>query len=159
MEFATIWSNIKQKVSNELYACVIKIVNDLDSPEIEKTFTEFNDKLTAKVDMSISNFKSTFIVKISKIYAEIDGKLTMKAEKNKAHDDDFTEEVQNILSTVNNMITRLDNIEKACRNNFVSVNASIEALQNGLIQCYTINRRTNKVYQTILKHHSEVHLA
>ena len=69
---ATIWSNIKQKVSDELYARAIEIVDDLDTPEIEKTFTEFNDKLTAKVDTSIS----TFIAEISKIYAEIDGKLT-----------------------------------------------------------------------------------
>ncbi|CAB4433242.1 unnamed protein product [Rhizophagus irregularis] len=49
-------SNIKQKVSDELYARAIEIVNDLDTPEIEKTFTEFNDKLTAKVD-TINNIE------------------------------------------------------------------------------------------------------
>ena len=49
MGITTIWSNIKQKVSDELYARAIEIVNDLDTPEIEKTFTEFNDKLTAKL--------------------------------------------------------------------------------------------------------------
>src|SRR5206468_1071468 len=81
MGITTIWSNIKQKVSDELYARAIEIVNDLDTSKIEKTFTEFNDKLTAKVDTSISNFKSTFIAEISKIYAEIDGKLTAEAEK------------------------------------------------------------------------------
>ena len=58
MGFATIWSNIKQKVSDELYARAIEIVDDLDTPEIEKTFTEINDKLTAKVDRNISNFNS-----------------------------------------------------------------------------------------------------
>jgi len=89
MGFATIWSNIKQKVSDELYARAIEIVNDLDTPEIEKIFTEFNDKLTAKVDTSISNFKSTFIAEISRIYAEIDGKLTAKIGKIKVRDDDF----------------------------------------------------------------------
>ena len=83
MGFATIWSNIKQKVSDELYARAIEIVDDLDTPEIEKTFTEFNDKLTAKVDTNISNFKSTFIVEISRIYAEIDGKLTAKTKKSR----------------------------------------------------------------------------
>src|SRR4051812_5199192 len=72
MGFATIWSNIKQKVSDALYARAIEIVNYLDTLEIEKTFTEFNDKLTAKVDTSISNFKSVFIAEISKIYAKID---------------------------------------------------------------------------------------
>src|SRR5438270_12161220 len=84
MGITTIWSNIKQKVSDELYACAIEIVDGLDTPEIEKTFTEFNDKLTAKVDTSISNFKSTFIAEISRIYAEIDGKLTAETEKIKA---------------------------------------------------------------------------
>ena len=81
MGITTIWSNIKQKVSDELYARAIEIVNDLDTPEIEKTFTEFNDKLTAKVDTSISKFKSIFIAEINKIYAEINGKLTAEAEK------------------------------------------------------------------------------
>ncbi|CAG8463910.1 9389_t:CDS:2 [Gigaspora margarita] len=40
--------------------------------EIEKTFTEFDDKFTAKVDTSISKFKSIFIAEINKIYTEID---------------------------------------------------------------------------------------
>ena len=53
------YGNLKQKISNELSARVIKIVNDLDTqnniPEIEKRplcdqiFTELNDKLTAKL--------------------------------------------------------------------------------------------------------------
>jgi len=96
----TICENLKQKISNELCACVIKIVNDFGTEnnilEIEKRplcdqiFTELNDKLIIKVDACISNFKSTFIMEISKIYAEIDGKLTAKAEKNKARDDNFT---------------------------------------------------------------------
>ena len=56
---------------------------------------------------------------------------------------------------VNNVITRLDNIEKACRNDFASVNASIEALQNGLIQCYTNNRRIQPVETDQVSNHSE----
>ncbi|RGB22565.1 hypothetical protein C1646_677743 [Rhizophagus diaphanus] len=105
----------KGKVSDELYACAIEIVDDLDTLEIEKTFTEFNDKLIAKVDMSISN---SFISEISKIYAEIDGKLTAEAVKNKARDDDFTREAQKIFSMVNNITTKVNNIEEACRNEF-----------------------------------------
>jgi hypothetical protein len=89
----TMLANIKQKVSDELYA---RVVDDLDTPEIEKTFTEINDKLTAKVDRSISNFKSSFTAEISRIYAEIDGKLTAEAEKIKARDDDFTGEAQKL---------------------------------------------------------------
>jgi hypothetical protein len=76
-------SNRKSLMNSMAYARAIEIVDDLDTPEIEKTFTEFNDKLTAKVDTSISNFKSTFIAEISKIYAEIDGKLTAEAERSR----------------------------------------------------------------------------
>ncbi|PKC59601.1 hypothetical protein RhiirA1_492629 [Rhizophagus irregularis] len=145
MGFAIIWSNIKQKVSDELYARAIKIVNDVDTPEIEKTFTEINDRLTAKVNANISNFNSSFTAEISRIYAEIDGKLNAEAKKIKACDDDFSKEVQKILSMINNVTTRLDNIEEACRNDFASVNTSIDALQNGLIQYYAIARRNQPV--------------
>ena len=71
-------------------------------------------------------------------YAEI-GKI-------KARDDDFTKEAQKILSMVNNITTRLNTIEieEACHNNFgrissdfTSINASIEAFQNEIIQHYT----------------------
>ncbi|GES73349.1 hypothetical protein GLOIN_2v1696169 [Rhizophagus clarus] len=98
------------KYQTELYTRDIEIVDDLNTPEIEKIFTEFNDKFTAKVDTSISNFKSTFIAEISKIYAEIDGKLTAEAEKIKARDDDFTEEAQKILS----MAEKRFNLEEMC---------------------------------------------
>ncbi|CAG8585746.1 3367_t:CDS:2 [Acaulospora morrowiae] len=45
-------------------ARAIEIVDDRDTPEIEKSFTEFNDKLAAKVFTSNSNFKFTFIAEI-----------------------------------------------------------------------------------------------
>ena len=48
-----------------------------------------------------------------------------------------------ILTTL--MTTRINSIEEACRNDFASVNASIEALQNGLIQYYAIARRNQPV--------------
>ena len=57
-----------------------------------------------------------------------------------------------MISTVTE---RLNGIEEACRNDFVSVNTSIEALQNGLIQCYTINRRIQPAetdQQSVLNH-------
>ncbi|RGB21902.1 hypothetical protein C1646_678228 [Rhizophagus diaphanus] len=146
MGFATIWSNIKQKVSDELYARAIDIVNDLDTPEIEKTFTEFNDKLTAKVDTSISNFKSTFIAEISKIYAEIDGKLTAEAKKNKARDDDFIRKAQKIL---NNITTKVNNIEEACRNEFSRINVVIEDLQNRINQHYAVVQRSDFDQQSV----------
>ncbi|GES92516.1 hypothetical protein GLOIN_2v1488634 [Rhizophagus clarus] len=52
---------------------------------------------------------------------------------------------------------RKDGIEEACHNDFASVNTSIDALQNGLIQCYTINRRIQPVEtgQQSVSNHSE----
>ena len=132
MGFAT----ISNRVSDELYARAIEIVDDFDTPEIEKTFTEINDKLTAKVDRSISNFKSSFTAEIGRIYAEINSKLTAEAEKNKARDDDFTREAQKIFSMVNNITTKVNNIEEACRNEFSRINVVIKNLQNETNQHY-----------------------
>ena len=140
MGFTTMWANIKQKVSDELYARAIEIVDYLDTPEIEKIFTEFDDKLTAKDDTRISKFKSIFIAEINKIYAEIDGKLTAEAKKNKARDDDFTREAQEIL---NDITTKVNNIEEACRNEFSRINVVIVNLQNEINQHYAIVQSSN----------------
>ena len=43
---------------------------------------------------------------------------------------------------VNNVITRLDNIEEACRNEFGRINVVIENLQNEINQHYAVIRRT-----------------
>ena len=149
MGFTTMWANIKQKVSDELYAHAIKIVNYLDIPEIKKIFTEFDNKLTAKVDTSISKFKSIFIVEINKIYAEIDGKLTAEAEKNKARDDDFTKKAQKIFSIINNIITKVNNIEEACRNEFGRINVVIKNLQNEINQHYAVVQRSDFDQQNV----------
>ncbi|GBC33341.2 hypothetical protein GLOIN_2v1051165 [Rhizophagus irregularis DAOM 181602=DAOM 197198] len=79
---ATMWANLKQKISDELSARVTRIVNDLDTknntPEIEKTFVEMNKKLSAHI--SEVNVNST--AEISKIKNEIYSNFT--AEINKA---------------------------------------------------------------------------
>ncbi|GBB90070.1 hypothetical protein RclHR1_16970002 [Rhizophagus clarus] len=117
--------------------------------EIEKTFTEFDDKLTAKVDTSISKFKSIFIAEINKIYAEIDGKLTAEAKKIKTCDDDFTREAQKIFSMVNNITTKVNNIEEACRNEFGRINVVIKNFQNEINQHYTVVQRSNFDQQSV----------
>jgi hypothetical protein len=55
------------------------------------------------------------------------------------------------------MTTRINSIEEACRNDFASVNASIDVLQNGLMQLLEEISQSKLI--TILKHHPEVHLA
>jgi hypothetical protein len=76
------WSNLKQKISDELSARVTRIVNDLDTKnntpeEIKKTFIEMNKKLSAHI--SEVNVNST--AEISKIKNEIYSQLTAEINK------------------------------------------------------------------------------
>jgi uncharacterized protein YlxP (DUF503 family) len=72
------YENLKQKISNELFAHVIKILIDLGIlPEIGKRslhdqiFTELNDKF----DICISDINSTFTAKLDRINNELNNKL------------------------------------------------------------------------------------
>src|SRR5436190_13444340 len=62
---ATMWSNLKQKISDELSARVTIIVNDLDTknntPEIENIFS----KLTAEINTKIANELTAELGKIN----------------------------------------------------------------------------------------------
>ncbi|UZO11140.1 uncharacterized protein OCT59_002712 [Rhizophagus irregularis] len=90
-------------------------------------------------------YSSTFNAERGRIYAEINNKLTAEIGKIKARDDVLTKEAQKILSMVNNIITRLNTIEEACRNDFSAINASIENLQNEMIRQYAVARRIQPV--------------
>src|SRR5436305_2999222 len=83
MGIATMWSNLKQKISDELSARITRIVNDLDTKnntsEIEKTFIEMNKKLStyiAEISKIKNEIYSNFTAEINKIKHEINGKLT-----------------------------------------------------------------------------------
>src|SRR5581483_9067198 len=81
IRIATMWSNLKQKISNELSTHVIKILIDLgilnNIPETGKRslhdqiFTELNDKF----DTCISDINSTFTAKLDRINNELNNKL------------------------------------------------------------------------------------
>src|SRR6266496_3174572 len=96
---ATMWSNLKQKISDELSARVTRIINDLDTknntPEIENIF--------------------------SKLTVEINNKLTTEIAKINSRDAGYVSEAQKILSIVDNVTTRLDNIEETCHNDFGNI--------------------------------------
>src|ERR1044072_7501945 len=125
---ATTWQFLKQKISDDISARVTKIINDLSAHDTQ-TFADNNAEL-------------------GRIYAEINNKLTAEIGKIKARDDDLTKEAQKILSMVNNLTTRLNTIEEACRNNFgriSSINASIETLQNEMIRHYAVVKKIQPV--------------
>ena len=134
VRIVSMYGNLKQKISNELSAHVIKILIDLgilnNIPEIGKRslhdqiFTELNDKF----DTCISDINSTFTAELGRINNDLNNKLTADTEKNKARDDNFTRKAQKIFSMVNNIITKVNNIEEACRNEFSRINVIIENL-------------------------------
>src|SRR4051794_33550437 len=73
---ATMWSNLKQKISDELSARVTRIVNDLDTknntPEIENIFS----KLTAEINTKIANELTARLSEVNSSFtAELDNEL------------------------------------------------------------------------------------
>ncbi|KAF0424756.1 hypothetical protein F8M41_006447 [Gigaspora margarita] len=166
MGIVTMWMLLKQKISDELSTCVTKIkheiaddlsahgtkiANELDAKnnttitaEIERILTDVYKKLTAEINTKISNELST---RLSEINTELNDKLTAEIKKINSRDAGYASEAQKLF---NDMATRINNIEEAYYNNFASVNASIEALQNGLIQHYAITRRNQPIEADLL---------
>ena len=157
------------KIANELSARISEINVNLTAEieknkarggsitaEIEKTFIEMNKKFSTEVSTKIANefsarlfeVNSTFTAELVRNNNELNKKLTGEIAKINSRDAGYVSEAQKILSMVNNVTTRLDNIEEACRNDFGnissefnSVRASIEALRNEMIQRYAIAQR------------------
>ncbi|RIA93593.1 hypothetical protein C1645_874031 [Glomus cerebriforme] len=152
MGIATMWSNLKQKISDELSAHVTRIVNDFDTKnntlKIENIFSKLtmkiNTKITNELSARLSEVNSTFTAELSRINNE----FTTKIAKINSRDAGYVSEVQKILLMVDNVTTRLNNIKEACHNDFgnissefTSIKIFIEALQNEMIQRYAIAQR------------------
>ena len=163
------------KMANELSAHMSEI-NGILTAEIEKNKTcdgsitveikrlltdvykklsiEVNFKITNKLSAHLSEVNSTFTAELVRNNSELNKKLTGEIAKINSRDAGYVSEAQKILSMVNNVTTRLDNIEEACRNDFgnissefTSIRTSIEALRNEMIQRYAIaqNIRSNLI--------------
>src|ERR1044071_447389 len=154
---ATMWSNLKQKISDELSARVIKILIDLgilnNIPGKRLLHDQISTELNDKFDTCISDINSIFTEKLDRINNDLNNKLTAE---NKARDDDFTKETQKIFSMISTVTERLDRIEEACHNDFgnissefTSIKASIEILQNDLTQRYAVVRRADFDQQSV----------
>ncbi|RGB21715.1 hypothetical protein C1646_777441 [Rhizophagus diaphanus] len=126
----------KQKISDELSACITRIINDLDTknntPEIENIFSkliaEINTKITNELFTRISKINSTFTAELGKN----NNKLTTEIKKINSHDVRYASEAQKILSMVNNVTTRLDNIKEACRNNFGNISSEFTLIKTSI---------------------------
>ncbi|CAG8570834.1 1965_t:CDS:2 [Gigaspora margarita] len=157
-ELSTCVTKIKHEIANDLFAHSTKIANKLDAKnnttiiaEIKRILTDVYKKLIAEINTKISNELST---RLSEINTELNDKLTTEIKKINSRDAGYASEAQKLF---NDMATRINNIEEACYNNFASVNTSIKALQNGLIQYYTITRRNQPIEadQQSISNHSE----
>ena len=143
------WSNLKQKTSDELFARVTKIVNELETrnnaSEIEKTFIEINKKFMAEFNTKISNEVTTCLSEINASFtAELGrvNKLTAEIENFKARDAGNATEAQKIFSKVDNVTASLTTFEGNCRNEFGRINVVIKNLQNEINQHYAVVQRT-----------------
>ena len=149
------------KIANELSARISEINVNLTAEieknkardgsitvEIERLLTDVYKKLSAEVYSKIANelsahlseVNSTFTAELVRNNNELNKKLTGEIAKINSRDAGYVSEAQKILSMVNNVTTRLDNIEEACCNDFgnissefTSIRTSIEALRNEMI--------------------------
>ena len=72
---------------------------------------EFNTKISNEVITRLSKINASFTVELGRINTELNNKLTAKIEIFKARDAGYATEAQKTLG-------RLNNIEKACHNDF-----------------------------------------
>ncbi|RIA89405.1 hypothetical protein C1645_824861 [Glomus cerebriforme] len=114
IRITTIWSNLKQKISDELFARVTRIINDLDTKnntlEIKNIFSkltaEINTKITNELFACLSEVNSTFTVELVKNNNELNKKLTAKIAKINSCDTGYISDVQKIFN--NEEIETLD---------------------------------------------------
>ena len=162
MGIVAMWMILKQKISDELSARDIKI-NTSITAEITKIKNEINTKIaddlssrdgsiTAEIERilntkianelsaRLSEVNSTFTAELVRNNNELNKKLTAEIAKINSRDAGYVSEAQKISSIVDNVTTRLDNIEEAWRNDFgnissefTSIKTSIEALWNEMI--------------------------
>jgi nucleoside-triphosphatase THEP1 len=160
-QFSNHLSTHDNKIANELSAHMTEI-NGILTAEIEKNeardgsitaeikrlltdvykklSTEVNTKITNELSARLFEVNSTFTAELVRNNNELNKKLTREIAKINSRDAGYVSEAQKILSMVDNVTTRLDNIEEACRNDFgnissefTSIKTSIEALRNEMI--------------------------
>ncbi|GBB83512.1 hypothetical protein RclHR1_10210007 [Rhizophagus clarus] len=96
IEIATMWSNLRQKISDKFSVRVTRIINDFNAKnntlKIENIFskliTEINTKIANKLSAHISEINSTFTAKLSKN----NNKLTTEIKKINTHDVEYASE-------------------------------------------------------------------
>jgi hypothetical protein len=138
------------KIANELSARMTKINGILIAEikknktrdrsitvEIERLLTNVYKKLSTEVNTKIANefstrlfeVNSTFTAELIRNNNELNKKLTAEIAKINSHNAGYASEAQKILSMVNNAITRLDNIKKACCNDFGNISSEFTSIK------------------------------
>ncbi|RIA92514.1 hypothetical protein C1645_820662 [Glomus cerebriforme] len=169
-QFSNHFPTHDNKVANELSARMFEINGILTAEiennktrdgsitaKIERLLTDVYKKLSTEVNTKIANelftrlfeVNSTFTVELVKNNNELNKKLTGEIAKINSRDAGYASEVQKIFSIVNNITTKVNNIEEACRNDFCRINVVIKNLQNEINQHYAIVQRSNFDQQSV----------
>ena len=98
----------------------------------KKLSTEVNTKITNELFTRLFEVNSTFTVELVRNNNELNKKLTGEIAKINSRDAGYASEAQKILSMVNNVTTRLDNIEEACRNNFGNISSEFTLIKTSI---------------------------
>ncbi|CAG8517639.1 8545_t:CDS:2 [Cetraspora pellucida] len=147
-------TKIKHEIADDLSARGTKIANELDgknnttiTAEIKRILTDdVYRKLTSEINTKIINELST---RLSEINTELNSKLIAEITKINTRDAGYASEAQKIFSMVNNITTKVNNIEEACRNEFSRINVVIEDLQNKINQHYAVVQRSDFDQQSV----------
>jgi len=148
------------KIKNEINT---KIVDDLSSrdgsitAEIERLLTDVYKKLSTEVNTKIANKLSarlfevnfTFTAELVRNNNELNKKLTGEIAKINSRDAGYASEAQKIFSMVNNITTKVNNIEEAGCNEISRINVVIEDLQNKINQHYAVVQRSDFDQQSV----------
>ena len=108
----------------------------------KKFSTEVSTKIANEFSARLFEVNSTFTAELVRNNNELNKKLTGEIAKINSHDAGYASEAQKIFSMVNNITTKVNNIEEACRNEFSRINVVIEDLQNKINQHYAVVQRT-----------------
>ena len=120
-------------------AVIERILNDV----YKKLGAEVNTKIANELSARLFEVNSTFTAELVRNNNELNKKLTGEIAKINSRDAGYASEAQKIFSMVNNITTKVNNIEKACRNDFCRINVVIEDLQNRINQHYAVVQRSD----------------
>ena len=95
----------------------------------KKFSTEVSTKIANEFSAHLFEVNFTFTAELIRNNNELNKKLIGEIAKINLYDISYIFEAQKILSMVNNVTTKLDNIKKACYNNFSNISSEFTSIK------------------------------